>query len=144
MTRVLICGGREFGFVRKGCPPEALPSERKRADDERFLLQATLDAENVDRRFSLIIHGAASGADALAKAWADRKMIPDDPYPADWYPGGSRRLDKSAGPRRNSRMLAEGRPDIVIAFPGGTGTADMVAKARRAGVTVIEVSGPHG
>ncbi len=27
-------------------------------------------------------------------------------------------------------MFAEGKPDIVIAFPGGTGTADMLRKAR--------------
>jgi hypothetical protein len=31
------------------------------------------------------------------------------------------------------------RPDVVIAFPGGAGTADMVRKARVAGVRVMEV-----
>jgi predicted Rossmann-fold nucleotide-binding protein len=35
-------------------------------------------------------------------------------------------------------MLAEGRPDAVIAFPGGKGTADMVRKARAAGLPVVE------
>ena len=38
-----------------------------------------------------------------------------------------------------ARMLEEGRPDLVIAFPGGRGTADLVARARRAGVEVMEV-----
>jgi hypothetical protein len=37
-------------------------------------------------------------------------------------------------------MLDEGKPDLVIAFPGGRGTADMVKKARRAGVEVVEIA----
>jgi hypothetical protein len=32
--------------------------------------------------------------------------------------------------------LRKGKPDLVIAFPGGRGTADMVARARKAGVPV--------
>jgi len=35
-------------------------------------------------------------------------------------------------------MLKDGRPDIVLAFPGGTGTADMMRRARAAGVRVVE------
>jgi len=35
-------------------------------------------------------------------------------------------------------MLAEGEPDAVLAFPGGRGTADMVRRAKRAGVPVWE------
>ena len=37
-------------------------------------------------------------------------------------------------------MLDEGKPDLVIAFPGGKGTADMARRAREAGIEVIEVS----
>lgn len=36
------------------------------------------------------------------------------------------------GPMRNQRMLDEARPQVVIAFPGGSGTADMVDKVRAA------------
>lgn len=36
-------------------------------------------------------------------------------------------------------MLSEGKPSLVVAFPGGEGTADMVRKARAAGVEVVEV-----
>lgn len=36
-------------------------------------------------------------------------------------------------------MLDEGKPDLVVVFPGGTGTADMVRRAKKAGVEVIEV-----
>lgn len=60
-------------------------------------------------------------------------------FPADW---GS--LGKAAGPIRNSLMLTEANPSLVIAFPGGKGTADMISKARAAGVKVIEVSKYEG
>jgi ABC-type branched-subunit amino acid transport system substrate-binding protein len=36
-------------------------------------------------------------------------------------------------------MIREGKPDAVVAFPGGRGTADMVRQARAAGIEVREV-----
>ncbi len=36
-------------------------------------------------------------------------------------------------------MIDEGKPDLVIAFPGRRGTADMKARALKAGIAVIEV-----
>jgi hypothetical protein len=36
-------------------------------------------------------------------------------------------------------MIDQGRPDLVVAFPGGRGTADMVRRARAAGISVIEI-----
>lgn len=53
-------------------------------------------------------------------------------YRAEWTLYG-----KSAGPRRNAEMLEDA--DVLIAFPGGDGTADCVTKARRAQIPVIEV-----
>jgi RNA-splicing ligase RtcB len=44
----------------------------------------------------------------------------------------------SAGPRRNARMV-EWKPDVVIAFPGNRGTADMVEKAESDGIPVRQV-----
>jgi hypothetical protein len=41
-------------------------------------------------------------------------------------------------------MLDEGKPNLVVAFPGGTGTADMVQRAREAGNEVIEAAGTTG
>jgi UDP-N-acetylmuramoylalanine-D-glutamate ligase len=38
-------------------------------------------------------------------------------------------------------MLNDHRPDMVVAFPGGRGTANMIALAKSAGVEVIEVGG---
>ena len=48
--------------------------------------------------------------------------------PADWTKHG-----KAAGPIRNQKMLDE-CPDLVVAFPGGKGTADMVRRAMKAGI----------
>jgi hypothetical protein len=36
-------------------------------------------------------------------------------------------------------MLDEGKPDLVLAFPGGRGTANMMRQARERGVRVVEV-----
>jgi hypothetical protein len=41
-------------------------------------------------------------------------------------------------------MLDEGTPDMVVAFPGGRGTADMKMRARLAGVEVIEAAAQTG
>lgn len=81
-----------------------------------------------------IIHGGANGADSLAHQYAHISGIPVTVYPADWKKHG-----RGAGPIRNAQMLTEGKPDLVVAFPGGTGTKDMVTRAKRAGVEVLEV-----
>lgn len=84
-----------------------------------------------------LLHGGATGADALAAEWAVAHRVDAVAFPvlvSEWN-----RLGKSAGPIRNARMIAE-RPDVVVAFPGGTGTADCVAQARAAGIPVVVVS----
>lgn len=117
--RVLVCGGRDYADAK-----------RLFAVMDEIMVDAwnTLDPEFV------IIHGNAQGADYLADAWAARRNIERLIFPADWAGRG-----KAAGPERNARMLAEGRPGLVVAFPGGRGTADMVRRARAAGVKVQTV-----
>jgi len=39
-------------------------------------------------------------------------------------------------------MLVEHKPDVVVAFPGSTGTANMVLIAEKAGVEVIRTADP--
>lgn len=111
--RVLVCGGRDFNDGRHLC--------------------RVLDTLHQKSRFSVVIHGAQRGADFLAGRWAKAHGIAVDPYKAEWT-----HLGRAAGPIRNRRMLEEGRPDLVVAFPGGSGTANMVRQARGAGVKVIE------
>ena len=61
--------------------------------------------------------------------------LPCTVFQADWAG-----LGRKAGPIRNKLMLDEGKPDLVVAFPGGRGTAHMTRIARGAGIEVIEVS----
>lgn len=81
-----------------------------------------------------IIQGGAQGADALACKFAKEHAIPMEVFRADW-----KNDHDAAGPLRNYRMLREGKPDLVIAFPGESGTAHMVRIAKEAGVPTIEV-----
>jgi hypothetical protein len=111
VMRVLVCGGRDFG--------------------DRHLFNRTISrVQGVE----CIIHGCARGADTMADIYAREWSIPQLRFPADWAKHG-----KAAGFIRNQQMLDEGRPTLVVAFPGGSGTADMVARARKAGVEVLEV-----
>lgn len=72
--------------------------------------------------------------------------MPFDPYPALWddidRPGAvvrtnryGKKYDVLAGPVRNTRMLREGRPDVAIGFPGGSGTADMAKQCLEYGLS---------
>lgn len=128
--RVLVCGGRQFANPNvQGKPPAEV-------FEETCQLVSALDAvhEAEGSRITCIIHGCAPGADMAAANWAGDRGIPVEPYPAEW-----RKYRAAAGPMRNARMLAMCSPDLVIAFPGNLGTADMVRRARAAGVRVVEV-----
>jgi hypothetical protein len=112
--RILVCGGRDFS--------------------NRGLLWGTLDAMHAKEPITLVVNGAAPGADKMSTMWAAAKdNVAIHEHPARWTLHG-----KAAGPIRNSHMLTE-NVDVVVAFPGGYGTADMVRKARAKGVPVIEV-----
>jgi ABC-type Fe3+-hydroxamate transport system substrate-binding protein len=126
--RVLVCGGRDF-------TNRALVYSTLDAIANKYNLWATPDDYGNSLPLGLtIISGAARGADRIAADYAVVNWTGLKEFPADW-----KRYGKSAGPIRNKQMLDEGKPDLVIAFPGGRGTANMVAQARRAGIPVIEV-----
>jgi hypothetical protein len=69
--------------------------------------------------------------------WATNRLVTRQRFNADWATHG-----KMAGWLRNQQMLDEGKPDLVVAFSGGRGTADMVRRTKKAGVELIEVQ--HG
>ena len=37
------------------------------------------------------------------------------------------------------QMIDEGKPDLVVAFPGGRGTQDMIKRAKGHHIKVVEV-----
>ncbi|AWL03387.1 DUF2493 domain-containing protein [Massilia oculi] len=113
--KLLVCGGRDFKNVSR--------------------VRHVLHAIHAKRAVTLLIEGGAAGADRLAREWAVENGIPVQTFQADWKAHG-----KAAGPIRNGRMINEGKPDGVCAFPGGRGTANMVEQALEAGIKVMEVA----
>jgi len=116
--KVIVCGGRTYS--------------------DRSAVFGALDAlrQRVPYGTLIIIQGGATGADALAREWATIQADRIHSYvnvPADW-----RRHGRAAGPLRNQEMIDNYDPQLVMAFPGGSGTADMVRRARAAGIEVIE------
>lgn len=81
-----------------------------------------------------VIHGDARGADQMTGEWGRRMAIGVVAIPADWSGHGMK-----AGPLRNQLMLDTYKPTVVVAFPGGQGTADMIRRSRRTGANVIEI-----
>ena len=115
--RVLVCGGREF--------------------DNLDLFLTSMDDISTRLNFNnkqpiTIIEGGARGADFMARCYAKYCGWELKEVKADWKKYGN-----AAGPLRNQQMLDEEEPDVVIAFPGGNGTRDMIDKARKAGIKVI-------
>ena len=110
--RVLVCGGRDYA--------------------DKPTLNRVLNEIHNNYRITAIIEGDASGTDRLAGIWARLHNVPNLKFPARWHVHG-----RAAGPIRNKQMLDEGKPDLVIAFPGGKGTANMVKQAERAGVATV-------
>lgn len=87
-------------------------------------------------RDTVVIHGGCRGADRMAGQAAKYLGMTVKVFWADWAGEG-----RAAGPKRNRRMLKEGKPGMVWAFHNdlarSKGTKDMVELAKAAGVTVV-------
>lgn len=114
--KVLVCGGREYA--------------------DRDAAYAVLDRVHAARGITMVIEGGCKGADRLAREWAQSRDVHYATVPALW---NTRR--NAAGPCRNEAMLCLA-PAGVIAFPGGSGTADMTRRAALAGITVMQAYDP--
>lgn len=104
-------------------------------DRTREVLSTLVDVE-------CIIVGGAKGADTLAREVATELSIEVHEYPAQWD-----RYGRAAGPIRNRLMVAEEKPNLVIAFHNNIleskGTLDMVRYAKSKGITT-HVFTEHG
>ncbi len=112
--RVVVCGGRAFG-------------------DVDFIFKE-LDKLHAQHAFRVLIEGDARGVDRIAGEWARLRSVPLVEFPADW-----KREGRHAALIRNLRMLQEGKPDLVVAFPGGNGTWYTCSHAEKLGIAVIKV-----
>ena len=112
--RILISGGRDF-------------------NDVDFVVTRLLRLHEM-YTFTEIITGMARGVDSIGYEFGIEMGLKIHEYPitrAQWNQYGN-----AAGPRRNAEMLISGKPDLVVAFPGGRGTADMIRRSMGAGVPV--------
>lgn len=110
--KLLVCGGRDYFNV--------------------FVVDHVLDKIHKESPISLLISGGASGVDTLAEQWANKNGVPKRIFPANWA-----KYFRKAGPIRNNIMLKEGKPDKVLAFPGGPGTRHMTRISIKKGVPVL-------
>ena len=111
-VRLLVCGGRRY--------------------DDRERVYRALGMIMMRKQIVVLMHGGATGADALADDWANERGFARMIFPVgrfEWSLHG-----RFAGPMRNQRMLRDGRPTAVVAFPGGAGTAGMCKLAEEAGL----------
>jgi len=112
-VRILVCGGRDYADAEKVRGVLGLYKHR----------QPTL------------VHGDCAGADRLAD-WTARVVYgwQTERHPANW-----RKHGRGAGPARNERMARLGA-DVLLAFPGGRGTEDMVRRAEAHGIPVRKIA----
>lgn len=108
-NRIIVCGSRGW-------------HDRERVADRLFDLPVS----------SIIVHGAARGADRIAEQEGQKLGLLVEAHPADWEKYG-----KSAGYRRNELMASLGA-DLCIAFWDGRslGTQHMMDLAKKYGITV--------
>lgn len=131
--RVLVCGGRDY------------------AKEDRINTVLGDLHHGTAGPITCVIEGGATGVDRLAFHWSRNSLIKEhESYDALWndvdvegavikYHKNGMPYNIMAGPQRNQRMIDEGKPDLVVAFPGGNGTADMVRRARAARIPVLEI-----
>lgn len=128
---MLVCGGREY-------------ADYEAVDD---VIKFMVSFYGLDLR---ILHGGARGADSLAQRAIKKYKVGHRVFPADWSGPCKPTCEKdhrrsrdgkstycpAAGVFRNTEMADyldfardHGHTTAVVAFPGGSGTIDMIQQA---------------
>lgn len=113
MKKIVVCGGRYY---------------RNRSQVWRFL-----DFFYIHNGKFMLIEGGATGADEFARTWGRSRGLCVCTVAANWN-----YYDKAAGGIRNRWML-QLAPHAVVAFPGNTGTNDMIDAARDVSIPVFKI-----
>ncbi|TQO20674.1 uncharacterized protein DUF2493 [Rhodoglobus vestalii] len=123
-VRVLITGSREF--LARAVVAGAISAVAREHPGEVLI----------------IVHGAARGADSIAGAVArdfPGRLVEEQHVVTDWGSKANGTFDRTAGHRRNQRMVDAGAV-VCLAFPArdhkSVGTWSCVAKAKAAGIEV--------
>ena len=82
---------------------------------------------------AVVIVGECRGLDEMVIEEAEKRGLQIQLYVADWTAHG-----RAAGPKRNQRMIDEGKPTEAHAFPldDSRGTWDCVRRCQKAGVPI--------
>lgn len=111
--KVVVTGGRDF-------------------KDQEFIFK-TLNQIHLQTPITLMTSGMAKGVDEICFKWAMKNEINCICVPAKWSRDG-----RAAGPIRNKEMADMLNHDLVVAFPGGKGTAHMVKYCKTLKLNVQE------
>lgn len=114
--KTIIAGGRDYVIQ---------PIDYKLLDQYRAILPITE-----------VVSGGASGADRLGEIWAEMRRIPVCKKAPDTL-GGVITFAQAA---HNRNQAMADYADALIAFPGGSGTADMIRRAKARKLTIIVVN----
>lgn len=109
-----------------------------REDEDLYLFNFVMGRVAGTFPIGKVIHGDARGYDTLGKLWGMRTGKTIQTLPARW-----KSLGNAAGPVRNDLMIEALRKEplpLVLGFPGGSGTADMLMKTEMAGIYYIAIS----
>lgn len=115
MAVLIVCGGRDY-------------------EDRAFVYRA-MDYIAARRTITYVVEGGQTGADTFAREWAKERGVPVHTEEAQWTLYG-----KPAGPIRNRKMLIDWEPNGVVAFPGNSGTQNMMDQAAQRNVPIYQ---PH-
>lgn len=128
-VRVVVSGGRTYGYIDTKVQQDVGLLEERLA--QYYKVHTELD--KLDKNNLVIISGMAKGADSIAAGWAVSNDVTLERYFPDWDNYG-----KAAGIIRNKEMLENGEPDLIMAFPGGIGTTNMIKIGRACNVEIKE------
>lgn len=121
-------------------------------------VRATLTLIHEHIGIAHLYEGAAGGADKFAWFWRQDNKVDGKRFPANWegpcretcrpnhrrFPGENRHSTcPAAGIYRNHDMYDAVNPDLVVAFPGGKGTGDMMGYAFGKGTIVLKMTATH-
>jgi len=111
--RIGVTGGRDY-------------ADKRKVHDALSLLWAKHPG------FTLVV-GDAKGTDQFAREWAAKNNVNLEVHYADWDYYG-----RSAGPIRN-RKMADSNLELLLAFPGGSGTNNMVSLCKERHIKIHKV-----
>ncbi|WP_248805026.1 DUF2493 domain-containing protein [Pseudomonas sp. MWU13-2100] len=113
--RVLICAGRYYLNAA--------------------MCRKALEAYHQTRRISVLIHGGNQFLGSEVEDWARENGTHLVRYPSNWQLYG-----KQAERRRNQFMLTDSEPELVIAFPGGHDTEELLAQAKAMNIEIRSIN----